>query len=282
MTDTLTAQGLFTGGVILLNIASQALPSTWSLVRTYGDQSTSIPVVSSTGEGFRVYLDSGYNLDGALPTGVAITYTLTTANGSTSATVTLAPKIYLTSDSFLETITAALKATVKNVVLPDSTSFLNRATVRQAMPLTQSPPLPFISVEEVAQHQAHRQIGAHVDPDTTRNIWVIAEQADLRYHIGVFTRSIEERQFWKSAVLATLKALVAQIAPVLGQDNTVSYQISQGQVPPEDLPPGFYFAEVGFNISGPTSIVVKTDYPTNDGIDVTINSDLSVSLPRSL
>lgn len=282
MTNSVTATPLFTGGVVLLNLISSDAPSTWKLARAYGSMSVDIPVIASTGEGFSIYVDDGYGLEGPLPAGVEITYTFSSSSGSAAVTTTLAASLYLTSESFLDTLTSALTSAVQTVVLPDSTTFSNRATVRQAMPLTQSPPLPLISVEEVAQHQAFRSIGADVNPDTDKNVWVISEQADLRYHIGVFTRSIAERQFWKSVVLATLKAISAQIGPVLGQDNTVSYQISQGQIPPSDLPPGFYFAEIGFNISGPTSIVVKTEYGLVESIESIVNSEELCLVPLSL
>lgn len=273
MTDSISATGLFTGGVVVLHLNSDAEASTWTLTRTYGSLTTDIPIVATTGEGFRLYVDDGYGIEGPLPSGTELTYSFSTSSGTVTASVTLAPSLYLTSDSFLTTIVSAITAAAKTVVLPDASTFPNRATVRQAMPLTQSPPLPLISVEEVAQHQAIRGIGADVNPDSTRNVWVMAEQADLRYHIGVFTRTIAERQFWKSVVLAVLKALNAQLGPVLGQNNTVNYQISQGQIPPSDLPPGFYFAEIGFNISGPSSIVVKTDYDVTTGLEVSMNQD---------
>lgn len=274
MSDSITATGLFTGGIVSLRLTSDADPSTWTLVRSYGALSQNIPVQSSAGEGMIVYLDDGYGLQSPLPAGQEITYVFTTGNGSTQASVTLAASLYLTSDSLLDPILRALRSAVSTVVMPDKSSFNDRATVRQAMPLTQSPPMPFISVEEVLQSQAHRQIGSDVDTDSTKNTWVMTEQSDLRYHISICARTIPERQFWKSVVLAVLKAFCAQIGPVLGQDNTVSYHIQQGQVSPEDLPPGFYFSEIGFNLSGPTSIIVKTNYDVVESFVTDMNGSV--------
>lgn len=263
------------GGVVIIRLSSDADGSTWRLSRAIGSVVTDIPAQDVNGNPYLVFLDDGFGLGAQLPSGREIVYTFNTANGSSTASILLANTVFIDSGSLTKTLLSALQAGCAALQTPTGQTYQNRPSVREAMPLNSTVPLPLISLEEVLCQQEYRKLGADSQALAQGNSFDLAELAQWRYHVSILAMTMEERQFWKNAVLAILKTTFATIGPVIGQDTVVSYQVQSGQV--EDPKPGFYYADVGFNVTGPLTHSIRFDYGIVEEFDVTVQGSTGSS-----
>jgi hypothetical protein len=265
------------GGVVTIDLVSVD-PGTWTLTRFDGITTYTLyqgpPLVLPVNAPF--FLDSGEGLNGPLVPSVSYTYTFSTATaGAVSQTVVPACSIVLEYDDYLRLLINVIQAGVQSIVVPNGPQFKAKPSVVISMPLVGQPTMPAISINEDLLQMEEVPLGHGINTDTVNNFYQIQEIVNRRYRVTVMTFSVEERDFWKLAVISIFKAILIPVLIKMGQDVRSSFQAASSQS--IDTMPGFYFCDIMLDFSGILPVRITTSYPIVEGFTVTVNGELTIT-----
>ena len=270
---SITAEVLPSGGVVALTLYSLAQTGTWTLTRAISGTSlpaTTVysgpPLSPAATPGQTVsWVDAG---DGtALPLDPTKTYTwtFTTASGSiTTSVVSPACTITIQPDQITDLITRVMKAGVSSLYIP--AGFQNKPSVIHAMPLNGQPSLPLITINEDLLQQENIGIGDSVNTSLTNN-YVDSAMVKRRFSVTVLAMSVEERKFYRDAVISIFRTMAGPALERLGSDIKHSFQAADSQVTDRDQSPGFYYSTIMLDVSGMFNVGVTTSFPSDAAID---------------
>lgn len=263
-----------TGGIVVLKLASSAPAATWSLVRGVVSGGTTVgQTILFTGpsEVQPVFLDIGDGLKTPLDPTQQYEYTFTTGAGvATSGPVQPSAEIELEPDHMTAVLLRGLQSGVRSLKLP--AAFKNAPSVFHAMPMGSIPTLPMISLNETLLQQGDIPIGQNNLANLTSNSQVVGGQALRHYTIAVLTLTVEEREYYRDAVLGIINALLGPVFEAIGENSTHRFQVNSSQVTGDAMMPGFYFAEILWEFTGTFSVGVSTTYGVVEQIVGTVNS----------
>ena len=275
--DTLAYTVSATGGAVILEPSSLADFGTWVLTRyvydspwspdfytTLGPDTLVSGTVLATGVSgqspLQVYFDLGDGTNAPLDSSQLYAYTFTTSNG-TIQTPPLSPacSILIEQDHVSSILYRALQSGVAALALP--ASFRNKPQVIHAMPLAGAgmPVLPSISFNETLVQSTDYRIGEDVDTDSTINQFQVATQALRHFTVFVMAANVQEREFYKDAVIAIFSSMLP-ILNKIGVNVTHRFQASTGQLTGRSNEPGYYFAEILLEFIGLYTVGITTSY----------------------
>ena len=260
MPNTLKAEVLPSGGLVKLYLGSTDILGAWTLTRADTSGNT---YALYTGAALEVplWLDLGDGLNGPLDPSVVYTYTFSTTNaGSVSTSAQPVCTIEVNYDDYLRLFVRLLQAGVQSLSLPNGSTFRNKPQVMISMPLTGTPALPILTINEDLMQQDQVPIGHGMQFPTAQNDYQIDELVMRRYRITILTQSTDEREFWKFAVISLVKTILIPVLETMGQDVTSRFQAASSQM--TDVSPGFYFCDIMIEFTGVLPVRIQTNYGT--------------------
>jgi len=216
--------------------------------------------------------DAGIGSNQPLSQTTAYVYTFTTSNGSVS-TPPIVPAVQLTllPDVIVNLVMKSLQAGLQALRVP--AGFQNKPTIQHAMPINKTPPLPIISINQDLMQQDQSEIGAGVNPDQWNNQYSVPATVHRRISVFIATTSVEERAFYRDAVISIWRTMLGPLLHPLGQDLSQRFQATDNQVTKPDDSPGFYYSEIGLEFTGVFLAHVVTDYPVIEGFTTDFSFD---------
>jgi hypothetical protein len=251
-----------TGGIVVLKLQSAAPAESWSLVRGVVSGATMVQQVTlfqSPAEALPVFVDIGDSTKAPLDPTLTYQYTFSTASGSvTTDPILPSTSIELEPDHLTEILLRALTAGIRSLKVP--AGFNNRPPVFHAMPMGSQPTIPMISLNGTLLQQGEIPIGQNAQYNYGKNTLVVGGQALRHYTIAVLTATVQEREFYRDAVIAIFNTILGTILQAIGENATHRFQASSSQVTQDGMMPGFYFAEILLEMAGNFSVGVSTRY----------------------
>lgn len=256
-----------TSGVITLSRATSGFPA-GSGLSAFSTLYSGAPFANELmpdGKPFATpYFDTGDLLPAPLNPSQLYVYQLIDVNGSVQ-TPPILPAVELTiqPDPLTQILIRLLQAGI-NSLAPSSFN-ISGGKIPQVlydMPLAGFPPMPFVTVNLDLLQQEQIPIGQSVQKTNSAGNWVITGFAKFAYRISVLANSSPERDFYRDAVVAIFRSILASVFQPLGRDITHRYQIANGQVVKEKQleMPGFYYADVMLEFSGTFNTLITINY----------------------
>jgi hypothetical protein len=155
---------------------------------------------------------------------------------------------------------------------------LNAIRVLEQMPLSMGSTgtyFPFVVMNLDLEQQEAVQIGQDVQFSET-NIDIVPMIVFRRYSLSILSHNAQERNFYKDASIAVLRGLMQTLASI-GGNITSSFQAAQSQEPTGPMMPGFYEADVMFDMEGQFNVSIYTNYPLIETIAPVISGVYPVS-----
>jgi hypothetical protein len=251
-----------TGGIVILKLWSAALASSWSLVRSIvsgAATSQQVTLFSSPGSPVPVFVDVGDGTKAPLDPALSYQYTFRTSAGTvTTDPIIPSASIVLEQDQLTTIMLRALTSGVRSLVLP--ASFRNTPPVFHAMPMGSQPTIPMISLNGTLLQQGDIPIGQNNPNNMTDNMLIIGGQALRHYTIAVLASTVEEREYYRDAVLAIFHSILGTILAAIGENASHRFQVHSSQVTGDGMQPGFYYAEILLELTGSFAVGVSTTY----------------------
>lgn len=266
---SLTYSVLPTGGLISLGLTSAA-NDTWTLTRAVsGASGLSTPVtiydgpclagISNDPPMEMTFIDANDGSPLPLDQNTAYVYTFTTSNGfATTPPITPSVSIEIEPDPLVDLIIKMLTAGVQALRIP--AGFPNKPTFLHSMPVNSQPSLPLIAINQDLMQQEHVGIGDGIDPDMKLNRYTVSAIVSRRLNVTVATTTVEERKFYRDAILTIWRAMLGPFLGVIGQDINQRFQAADNQNVEPNSQPGWYYSEIMLDFSGTFNVGVTTNY----------------------
>ena len=248
------------GGGVFLSISANS-----PMTLTRYAQSTNTTVTLYSGNSVPYYIDQGDGFDVNVEYLPDDTYTYTVSDNTGSAvssSLTPTASILITPDQITSVIIKTIKAGINALVINQSGWIKPR--VFHAMPLSGTPSLPFIVVTFDLLQQKYVPIGQQNMPEYNNqiNIDVIMER---RYTVTTFTTTVDEREFYRDALVAIFESSLFQPLQQLGQNIEHSFQsISTQETDPS---PGFFVSDSMWMMTGGYNVKLQTNYGLIESLD---------------
>lgn len=259
----MTATIIPTGGAVLLQFPSfRALlttPATITISRSIAG--TNIWTTIYAGPPVEAFLDVG---DGTpLPLNPAIEYFWRLTGGASA--VIAGPLMPSSSflnqpDQLTDILIRALQGAINTMVLPPG---IKHTQVTTKMPMNGWTAMPFIVVNLDLIQQTETEIGEDVINPTNDNNWTLFANAKRVWRVTIMSQDVDERDFYRDTLLSVFRVLLATAFAPLGLNVQHSFSASSypsaqewdGQIP------GFYAADLMFELDGIFPAAVVTNYP---------------------
>jgi hypothetical protein len=248
-----------TGGIAILKLKSAG--SSWSLVRSVisGTGTTQPVTLFSACDSVPVFVDIGDGTKAPLDPTLSYQYTFTTSKGTvTAGPIVPSASIVLEPDHLTQIMLRALTSGVRSLVLP--ANFRNVPSVFHAMPMGAQPTIPMITLNGTLLQQGDIPIGQNNPNNRLANTLKIGGQALRHYTIAVLTTTVEEREYYRDAVLGIFHSILGTILAAIGDNATHRFQVHSSQVTGDGMQPGFYYAEMMLELTGSFAVGVSTTY----------------------
>ncbi len=236
---------------------------------------TGSPVTVYSGE----YSDGLIQIDYGVGQGViaplssseSFIYTITDSIGSYS-TPSINPvlNIIVGQDKLTELMVNMMMNGFKTLAIPAG---MNRPTVSHSMPINGFPTLPFIGVFQDYIDSGDIPIGQNTENANVENIWTFPTICERHFLVQALCTSADEREFFRSAIIAIFLSLLNTPLSSLGQNIRHSFDSSSSQRDGEGNMPGFYLADVGLSFSGIFNVTLQTDYGVVGGYNINLNNN---------
>jgi hypothetical protein len=254
------AQAVPTGGAIAINVSG--VPSGVSTLQraASGIGATSGYSQIYSGPVLAFYVDVGDGTPGPLNPAWSFSYLYTDSLGS-GATPYIQPiaTLLLQSDATTQILVRLIQGAMNSLVVPLG---FPRPQVTQAMPMGGSLPMPLIVVNVDLLQMAEVPIGQSVTPiDPISNQQIITQFAHRTYRVSLLTQNVEQRDFYKEALIGIFEALYQTVLQPLGLDTTHKWQATAGQIAydPKAMAPGFFYAEVMLDFTGTLNTIISPE-----------------------
>ncbi len=257
---TVTAVVPPVGGAVFLSITAS---STITIVRT--PQSTGVPVQIYSGPPVTYYIDQGegYSTNVEYLPNDTYVYTVTDSSGSaTTPSLTTTSSILINPDQITNVIIKLIKAGINNLILTQPGWIKPR--VFHALPTSGTPQLPFIVVTFDLLQQNAVPVGQMNMPEYNNTI-DISVLVDRRYTVTTYTTTVDEREFYRDALIAIFESSLFTPLQQLGQD--VSHSFQAVSIQETEPPPGFYVSDMMWMMTGAYSIILTTNYGLIEYLD---------------
>lgn len=283
MTLSCTPSPIPTGGAILLDLTlpsgamSAQSPMTLSRAATVsGVTSAFVPLYS--GDALPLFIDAGDSLPQPLTAGTAYTYRLADPTGSVeTAAILPASALVLETDDTTKLLVRLLQAGLTNITLPPGIQSAQapnqgRPQVSSAMPITGFPVLPYVVVNEDLVQQENVPIGQNVTQPDGNNLWTQASYARKIWRVSVLSRTSDERDFYRDALIAIFQSILGSVFQHIGANMSHRYQASSSQTADEyqGKSPGFYFADIMLEVLGTFNTGIRTFYGLIEAIQTNV------------
>lgn len=165
-----------------------------------------------------------------------------------------------------------LQCALANLTLPPG---VQPVVVTTRMPANGWQAMPFITVLLHIIRQTEVEIGEDVpnpQPDNTWTLWVDAQRI---WRITIMSPAAEERDFYRDTLLAVFRILAATVFSPLGYNVAHAFQ-AQSFTSAEEWDghiPGFYGADLTFEINGIFPTTITTDYPVVKAVESNMTFD---------
>lgn len=263
-----------TGGAIMLQLST--VSGAYLLERAVSGSTGLGPwtILSSgaPGPGFeqRVFIDVGDGLPGPLDPESLYVYQLTDSEGS-AQTYPFQPaaEFAINPSPIAKILQRLVQAGLNSLIKPSAVPV---AQVLYAMPLAGLPRLPLITFNEDLTQQAEIPVGQHVaNNDPFTGIWTITGFQRRSFRISVLATEATTRDFYRTAVISILTAMVPTTLAQIGLNVRHSYQSTSGQVSdePKQALPGFYFADILYDFTGTFNVEITPTLGLIETIDFT-------------
>jgi hypothetical protein len=273
--NVLTCTVVPCGGIVNIDLVSTDT-GTWLLTRAptanllntyilYEGPPLVLPIASP------YYLDIGDGNNGPLNQQTNYTYTFTTWSGSVSQAITPASTIEIEYDDYLQLLVNMLSAGVQSLTPPAWLRTTGKPAVFISMPLVAQPPIPCITINEDLMQQEEVPIGHGINTDQILNFYQIQEIVNRRYRVTVITSSVQEREYWKLAVISLFKSILVPVLHKMGQDISSTFQAASSQINPPEAQPGFYFCDIMLEFSGILPVRITTSFPPVESFAFSVN-----------
>lgn len=198
------------------------------------------------------------------------------ATDSTGATqvgpAVLAGSIVTVPDGLTQLLIRLLQAAVSNAPVPAGVT-VAPVQVTTRMPQGGLAATPFVVVNQDLIQQNDTMIGQDVvlvtKPD---NLWTLPGWAKRVWRISVFSQNADERDFYRDTILMAFRALKATLFSQIGLNIRHSYQATSGTTHDEFIGqmPGFYWADVMFDLEGVFDVTILTGFNLIERINVNL------------
>lgn len=264
------------GGVISLKLSSSSA-SEWQLERfvnqsgvlvsgTVLDVGSPVPPISGSAETTMHVLDIGDGTNWPLQQDLSYSYTFTTAvSGVTTDAIAVGSTLTLVQDDLTLVLVRVFQSGLRALALPKN--FKNRPDVFHAMPLAGHPRLPFIAISQVQMRQEQVPVGQENLANYISQAATVTAQTSRRYSVAVLAESVEEREFYRDAVIGVFNTILGPLLNSIGQDSSHEFMVENNQVVSEDRAPGFYYSEIMLTFTGSYNVTVTSDYGIIKAID---------------
>ena len=200
----------------------------------------------------------------------------TDANGVTQiGPAVLGNSIVTTPDAFTQLLIRLLQAALDNAPRPSGVT-VQPAQVTTKMPSGGWPATPFVVINLDLFQQNDTAIGQDVVAPTQDNMWTLPGWAKRVWRISVFSQNADERDFYRDTLLIAFRALKATLFSQIGQNIRHSWQASSGTTSDEWIGqgPGFYWADVMYDLEGVFDVVIATGFGLIEQIQVDITATI--------
>lgn len=259
-----------TGGIVVLNLESTAPSATWNLTRYIVSGSTlTDPVELWTGGPDRipVYIDLGDGGTQNVPLSPLSLYAYefeTSAGSVTTETLCVSGTIVLEPDHMTKILARAMQAGLASLSLP--TQFTQRPSFSYAMPITTQLRFPMVIMNLDLLQQQQIPIGGGIGEPVIGGLYNIPAMALRRYVMRVFTTNVDERDFYRDAIIGIFNTILVPLFQQIGQDVNHSFQAANGQVVGDQMQPGAFYSEIALQFSGLYNVGVSSYFPSVEEI----------------
>lgn len=250
------------GGVVVLSVSGIAQGGLLTYSRSFGSGAYSLIASGYPTSSMDTFVDYGEGLQGPLPSNMgAYNYMIQDVSGTAYVTgLTPYTSLSVTPDYATVLVERCLEAGIDGITLPPG---FQRPTVTHEMPKAGFQKLPFVLVNQVTMQQTRTQIGQDF-PSTqlfgTKQSQTLAVIARRSWRVEIFTRTVTERDFYRDAVLAIFTSMLGSVFQALQLDTSHSFMVHQDQRADKDMDPGFYFADILFNVEGSYNVNLTPEY----------------------
>lgn len=257
-----------TGGIIVLNLASAAPAATWVLTRYVnngGALSNPTVLMSAPSEVQNLFIDLGDQTNVPLNPLNLYAYKFATGLGQVvTDPITVSGSIILEPDHLTSIMVRTMQAGLQSLVLPSQ--FAQRPTFSFAMPITTQMRFPMILLNLELLQQREIPIGQGNALDMVHNTYNVPAIALRRYVARVFTTNVDERDFYRDAVIGIFYSILAPLLQKIGTNTNHSFQAANGQIVGESMQPGAFYSEIAMQFSGLYNVAVSTYFPVIEHI----------------
>jgi hypothetical protein len=271
-------QVLPTGGIVVLNLASTALPSSWNLTRYVVDGSTltdPVQLWDGGSDAIPVYIDLGDGGTQNVPLSPLslYSYEFSTSTGSVSTeTLCVSGTIVLEPDHMTKVMARAMQAGLAALSLP--TQFTQRPSFSYAMPVSTPLRFPIVVMNLDLLQQQQIPIGQGIPAEIVNGLYNVPAQALRRYVLRVYTTNVDERDFYRDAIIGIFSSILVPLFQQIGQDVNHSYQAANGQIVGDQMQPGAFYAEIALQFSGLYNVGVSPYFPLIEHITSTVSGSI--------
>ncbi len=262
-----------TGGVVVLNLHSIADPATWSLSRSgvsYLPTGVSgaivsgsvgpVLLVSGAAQTIPFFVDIGDGTNTPLNPQTLYSYRFATAQGiAITDPISVSGAIVLEPDHLTRVLGRSLQAGLVSLVLP--TNFTQRPTFSYSMPVTTQMRFPMVLLNLDLLQQESIPIGQGQPSQIVDNSYSVPAMAMRRYVVRVFATNVDERDFYRDAVIAIFNTILTPLLAKIGVNTSHRFQASNGQIVTDQMQPGAFYAEISLQFSGLYNVTVSTNFP---------------------
>lgn len=260
-----------TGGGISLDFQPYATTGAVLLQRaTSGASGLSAWTQLYSGDFQCIFIDMGDELPTPLASGSQYVYQYTDPYGNVTQTPPLTPAgaIQIEDDGLTRLIIRILQAGLDNLALPGN---VGKIDVRQEMNTQNFPVMPFVVVNLDLLQQSDIPIGQQVQDPNQQGIWTVAGLAKRIWRVSTFCRTAEERDYYRSAIIAIFEASLFQPLGPIGQNMKHTYQASSGQEAQDSKLqiPGYFYSDIMIDVVGQLNLAIVAPYGIISTIGIT-------------
>lgn len=252
-----------TGGVVLLQFPSAFVgtpnASAMTISRSIAGSGVWTPIYQ--GPPIGAFIDVGDGLPAPLDPGIGYLWQIANSGGEVTAGPLMpAPSFLNAPDQLTQILIRALQGALNSMPLPAG---VQRPLVTIKMPVNGWMAMPFVVVNLDLIQQKYLAIGEDMVNPTPDNNWTLFATANRCWRVTVMSQDPEERDFFRDSLLAVFRVLKATAFSPIGLDVTHSFHAVSYSSAHEwqAVTPGFYAADLLFEIDGVFPAAVMTDYP---------------------
>ena len=221
-----------------------------------------------------LYFDLGDSLPGPLSPATAYVYQVADSTGTTQiGPVVPAPSLQPQADPLTQMFLRLLQAGISNLTLPPGFGTAPQVTTKMPQGGLQALPLIVVNLDLIQQSEIG--IGTNVVNPNAGNQWTIWVNATRVWRVSVLSQDVEERDFYRDALISIWQVLLATVFDQLAESVTRDVQAASGTESSEWVgqTPGFYYADIMMHFDGVLNTTIITGYGLIEKFAVTVEAE---------